>query len=390
MVTVRCFPEEPSDPSPAVTVFGSFREAEPAWRRFEADGLHYAFQTYDWLVQWHLDIGKRKGLAPCLVSVEDMRAGRLLFLPLAIERRLGARCLVWLGGRQSDYHAPLLGAGHAALQRSIDFTALWRHILARLPRIDVVHLQKQPPDIVGAPNPFLALGAAPSGVSAHATRLLPDWPEYYSSKRSARTRGSDRRKLRRLHDRGAVRFRVTADPGAIEDTLGRLAEFKGQQARRAGGSDLFREAGCRDFYGALAAGSHQHLRVLLSTLELDGRIIAAHWGLLAGRRFHWLVPAYDEAEAAHSPGLYLMRLLMEWCCANGIEVFDFGLGDERYKTGWSDCDQPLYDYLEWMSWRGAGQAGAVLIHRRLRGLLRRLPLLADAKRAIQRAAARVR
>lgn len=363
-----------------ISLFHTFDEARPIWRAFEADGIGYAFQTYDWQSHWFAHLGKRAGLLPCLVAIEDCRAGRLMFLPLAIRRHLGSRCLAWLGGRHADYHAPLLGAGY----QGIDVAALWPRLLARLPEVDVVHLEKQPADILGIPNPFLALGARPCGVSAYAARLAPSWEAYYGARRGAKTRATDRRKLRRLQDLGTLTFRPMVEPAEIDPVMRRLADLKLRQLSRVGGRDLFGSPGCLDFYSALAAGVHERLRVMVSTLELDGAVIAAHWGVVAERRFYWLIPVYDDTWRAHSPGLHLMHALMEWCCANGLETFDFGLGDEDYKTSWCDTVTPLHDTLVLGGWRGGGYVGEVLLRRQAREAVRRLPLLAEVKKALRR------
>lgn len=366
-----------------ISLFHSFADAMSAWRDFEQDGICYAFQCYDWMSSWYDLVGSRHGILPCLTAIDDERRGRLLFLPLGLRPVVGGLCLEWLGGRQADYHAPLLGAAAA---EGVDLAALWPRLLARIPQADAVHLCRQPPDILGRPNPCLALEGTAAGLTGYATRLAPGWREYYAAKRSTKTRATDRRKLRRLEQEGRLVFRPEVASQDIAPALQRLAELKLRHMARIGGRDPFGQPGCREFYARLAAQPPPGLRVMVSTLELDGTIIAAHWGVAANRRFFWLVPVYDEAWRAHSPGLHLMHFLMEWCCDNGIETFDFGLGDEDYKTSWSDMLLPLHEHLARRTWRGAAYVGEVLLRRRARRALRRLPLLAEVKKTLRRRA----
>lgn len=367
-----------------ISVYRDFEQARSVWRRYEADGLHYAFQTCDWLSCWYARVGAPAGLEPCLVAVEDIRVGRLMFLPLAVRRTLGGRCLVWLGGRHADYHGPLLGAGYVRLAGALDLTRLWPRILLRLPPIDVIHFEKQPSEIQGYANPFLELDATAAGVAAHAARLGPLWEAYYSARRGARTRATDRRKLRRLQEQGRLALRLDVPPGEVGAVMPRLIELKLRQLGRVGGKDPFGGPGSRAFYEALAMGTHEHLRVMVSTLELDDVVIAAHWGVIAGRRFYWLLPVYDESWRAYSPGLHLMQGLMEWCCGHGIDVFDFTLGDEDYKASWCDVVMPLHDQLSLVGWRGLGAVAAVRLHDLGRLTLRRVPLLARLKKQLRR------
>ena len=368
----------------AITVYHRCADARPIWRRFEADGLHYAFQTCDWLTAWQTHVGEPAGLLPCLVAVEDHRGGRVMFLPLAVRHSLGGRCLEWLGGRHADYHAPLLGSGFVRMGGVIDLATLWPRILAHLPPVDVLHFEKQPAEILGFRNPFLDLGATPAGVSAHAARLGPVWDDYYAAHRGTRTRATDRRKLRRLQDQGQVVLRLDVPPDEVAAVMPRLIDLKRRQLGRVGGKDPFSGPGSRAFYDAMAAGGQEHPRVMVSTLELDGKVIAAHWGMVAGRRFYWLLPVYDDAWRAFSPGLHLMQALMEWCCGNGIEVFDFTLGDEDYKASWCDRVTPLYEQLSLIGWRGLGPVGLGRLHELGRAMLRQVPVLARLKRQLRR------
>jgi CelD/BcsL family acetyltransferase involved in cellulose biosynthesis len=83
----------------------------------------------------------------------------------------------------------------------------------------------------------------------------------------------------------------------------------------------------------------------VSALLLDDRILASHWGYILGRRFYYLLPGYEAGEwARYGPGNILNECLLQWCFSNGIETFDFGIGDETYKSYWCDQDINLFDF----------------------------------------------
>lgn len=366
----------------SIAVFHDFDAAAPAWRRFEEDGVHYPFQSYDWLRHWFDQIGAPAKVAPCLVAIEGTRGGRQMFLPLGIERRLGARCLVWLGGRTSDYHGPILGAGY--LKRPMPLASLWAEARRRLPAFDALHLEKQPAMILGHANPF-AEGGAANQHQAYATRLGGSWDAYYAAKCGANTRAIDRKKLRRLERQGDVTFRMVPPEEAERTTLW-LAEAKSAQLGRIGASDPFATNAGRAFYPAMAAATHRRLRVRVFALELDGRILAAQWGIETDDRFYGLIRAYDEAFAGFSPGRLLQYRVMAWLCGRGVAVYDFGRGDEPYKRDWCDEILELRDRLECTRPRGAVYVAGVATRARLRRLASRVPMLGAAKTLLRRRA----
>lgn len=385
----------PTDPADAaacvIQVFDSFAAARNTWNQFEQDTLCYAFQTLDWLEAWHAHIGQRDGVRPVLVAVFDADGRRLLFLPLALETRFGARVLCWLGGRASDYQGPLLGAGWLRVGDRVDMKALWRRITRCLPPFDAVHFQKQPEIIAGQPNPFLALGTEGVPDVASAGHLSGSWAEVYRARRSAKSRRTNAKKWRHLTDKGTVTITVDVrDPARIDRVMNALTRMKEDRIRRIGGRPLFSGDHVSAFYGTLARTRPQGVRVLLSAMELDGQVIAAHWGLVHGGRLYSLLPSYAEEHAAVSPGLHLMLSIMEWCCDNDIGVFDFTIGDEGYKDKWSDETLRLVERVRLRRARGLGYVARVRAAHTARRLARRYPGLRRIKPVLRQWTSRLR
>jgi CelD/BcsL family acetyltransferase involved in cellulose biosynthesis len=303
---------------------------------------------------------------------------------------MGARVLGWLGGRASDYHGPLLGADWPRAVTHIDMKALWRQIARRLPRFDVVHFQKQPEIIAGHPNPFLALGAEGTPSMASAGRLIGSWDEAYRERRSAKSRRTISKKWRNLAGQGTVTITVDVrDPARIDRVMAALTRMKEDRIRRIGGRPLFSGDHVAAFYRDLTHARPGAARVLLSAMELDGRVIAAHWGLVHKGRLYSLLPSYDEAHATVSPGLHLMLSIMEWCCDNGVTVFDFTIGDEGYKEKWSDETLRLIERVRLRRARGLGYVARVRAGHAARRLARRMPALRRIKPTLRQWATRL-
>src|SRR6185369_14898373 len=128
---------------------------------------------------------------------------------------------------------------------------------------------------------------------------------------------------------------------------------KSHSYRELGTPDLFAEPGHREFFEYVTRRGVRDGFVHLSGLRVDGQVRATHWGLVYRGRFYCLFPTYARDEAArHSPGNALMRRLFEWCIANGVEVFDFTIGDEPYKYDWCDQRLGMFDSIEATKPRG--------------------------------------
>ncbi|MEJ2721498.1 MAG: GNAT family N-acetyltransferase, partial [bacterium] len=82
-------------------------------------------------------------------------------------------------------------------------------------------------------------------------------------------------------------------------------------------------------------------------LFVDREPVTTHWGMIHQKRFYYYMPSLASARwRRYSPGRLLLCHLFEWCFDNGIEVFDFTIGDEPYKQDWCDEETLLYEYFE--------------------------------------------
>lgn len=361
-----------------IFVFDSFAAAQSAWRALEANGFLYGFQCYDWLSTWYETIGRHQPITVHICEVRDHRGQPLLLLPLAIRKRRGVSCLLWLGGRQADYHGPIVAPSYRETVRSDEFPAFWRLVLGALPAIDVVHFTKQPETIETLPNPFLSLGAVPRDW-AFFTKLEGSWDEYYRRKRNARDRANTRKHFRRLCERGAVEFSVATTPARRQAVTEIMFEQKQQRYFATRSTNILREPGSQEFYRSLALAPSAMDRIHVSALQCGGDIVATHWGMLFRNRWYWLMPSFAGGDwGRYSPGRILLENLLQWCFQNGVAVFDFTIGGERYKLDWCEEQMRLFEYIEPLNAKGrAYQAwhGALTFLRRNRILgpiLRRL------------------
>jgi len=340
----------------SVSVHDSVAAVEHEWRRFEQTADCTPFQTFDWLSAWQRHVGEATGVTPAIVIAR--RGDKILLLiPLGIERRSFARCLVFLGDVLCDYHAPLLAPDFATLVPE-GFPALWDKIVTVLQatpasRQDAIIFDKMPAKIAEQRNPMLALNVTLNPSGAYETPLPADWEAYYASKRSSATRRRDRTKLKRLGELGAVKF-VNPDTSAeLALTFDLLVQQKSKAFARMGVPNLFAPTGHAAFYRELATSPRYRSLVHLSRLDVGNTRAALNLGITFRDCYFHILASYDDGEVSRfGPGAAHLRELLRYAIARGLTRFDFTIGDEPYKRDWCDAEQPLYDYAGAATMRG--------------------------------------
>jgi CelD/BcsL family acetyltransferase involved in cellulose biosynthesis len=363
-----------------LSVHEDLSAVERDWRDFErrADGT--VFQSFDWLATWQRHIGTLTGVRPAIVVGRD-GGGIVFMLPLATRAVGFARELSWLGSDLCDYNAPLLAPGFSERFDVAGFTALWAGIADCLQgnarhHYDVVNLTKMPAMVGGQPNPLLHLGVTVNPSGAYLTHLAGDWETFYAAKRSSTTRRRDRTKRKRLSDFGEVRM---VNPESAVETLSALDLLMAQKAQlfaHMGVGNLFARPGHAEFYRALASEPATRHLVHVSRLDVGATPAAVNLGLTWRDCYYHLLASYDDGELSRfGPGAAHLHDLLHQAIDRGFKVFDFTIGDERYKRDWCDSEIELYDHIAAATWRGALIAMPRLAGQRLKRWIKRTPLL---------------
>ena len=86
------------------------------------------------------------------------------------------------------------------------------------------------------------------------------------------------------------------------------------------------------FYQRLTTVAAETGWLRFTRIDWNGRAIAFHFGFSYRRRFLWYKPSFDLSLARHSPGEVLLRQLLLAAVEEGAHTFDFGLGEEGFKS----------------------------------------------------------
>jgi CelD/BcsL family acetyltransferase involved in cellulose biosynthesis len=66
---------------------------------------------------------------------------------------------------------------------------------------------------------------------------------------------------------------------------------------------------------------------------------------------------------------------MQLAIERGFKIFDFTIGDERYKRDWCDTELKLFDFIAAANWRGTLIAVPMLATQRLKRRIKQTPAL---------------
>ncbi len=359
-----------------IEIFTDMPSIGAAWRSFEHEAECTVFQRYDYLAAWQRNIGNRKGTRPVVVFFRGQAEEMLAILPLAITRSGNCHRLSWLGQDNSDYCGPLLSPGFGSRIDARTFSIVWKEILQSISTtanlsFDIVDLRKMPSCVGKEPNPFSALPILPNPSNAHLTKIWGDWEKFYAEKRSSATRRRDRTKRKRLAEFGNVRMADALNPEEITATFEKLIEQKSAALLSMGVANLFAEPGVRDFYLDLATGDRTSGFTHVSKLMVGDCQASTNLGFEHRGRYYYVLASYDAGEVSRfGPGAAHLRDLMQRAIERGLTEFDFTIGDERYKSEWSDTETLLYDHISARSLRGMPVVALERTNKRLRRLIK--------------------
>ena len=190
--------------------------------------------------------------------------------------------------------------------------ALWRGLLKILPPFDVAVLEKMPAYVGELPNPLVHLVTRPFPGSGHAVALSGSWANF------AANRLPDQRNVKRhrlqLAKMGALKFEIATTREEYKVFLDAMIPQKSRRYIETRGVDGFDRAGARSYFQEFTYRLSSQRLLHLSVLKLDDTIIAAHWGLVVGTRFYYLMPSFEGGRFQRfGAGRLLLEHLLEWC-----------------------------------------------------------------------------
>jgi CelD/BcsL family acetyltransferase involved in cellulose biosynthesis len=360
----------------SVDILSDLGQAEQVWRALE-DQQQFStpYQRFDFLSIWQRQVGEREGLLPFIVIAYDAERRPLLLLPLALKHEHGVRTAAFMGGKHATYNMALWNRDFAASAGGADLDALIAAIRAQS-GADVLALTQQPLRWRDLPNPLALLPNQASANDCPLLTMVPDAPP------TARISNSFRRRLeskeRKLQTLPGYRYGVATSDAEINRLLDAFFRIKPLRMAEQKLPNVFAEPGVEDFIrGAcmaqLAGGSHA---IDVHGLECDDEVIAVYAGVADGHRFSMMFNTYTMSDnSRYSPGLILMRNIVDHYAERGYRALDLGIGSDDYKRLFCKSDEPIFDSFIPLSRRGKFAAAAMSAINSAKRLVKHNPAL---------------
>jgi CelD/BcsL family acetyltransferase involved in cellulose biosynthesis len=327
-----------------VEIFDTMAEAEPHWRALEhTDVLATPYQRYDFLKPWQRHVGSEAGINPFIVV--GFNAGRepLFLLPFG-SRHVGSLVsLEFLGGKHANFNMALWRRDVAATIEAHELRKVLRQLAGRA---DLIKLTSQPLTWGGATNPFALLPNQRAANYGFSGTLVPDFDALLRARTNAETRKKMRKKERTLASFGELRFERATDADDVRRVLDAFFKQKSARMRSVGVPDAFAIPGVRRFIEAAATepADGGNPSIELYALSVDDIIVATLGGIVGGGRFCAMFNSIIHGRfAVESPGEQLILKLVSNCCERGLDTFDLGIGEARYKNLLCGDAEPLFD-----------------------------------------------
>lgn len=367
-----------------VAIFDTMESVEDFWRDLEAgDVLMTPYQRFALQAAWQKHVGARENLQPHIIVGFNADRSPLLVLPLGLRSEAGVRVAHYLGGKHITFNMPLYRRDFAAAAARHDLDDLLVRIKAHRSAADVLAMTRQPMHWRGVRNPMTLL---PHQTAVNHCPLLKLAPGQTPAERLS---NSFRRRLkgkeRKLQALPGYRYSVARDDAEISRALDMFFAIKPQRMAEQKLPYVFEYPGIAQFIRDTchdAAGGRRTIE--LHTLTCDEEVIALYAGVADDERFSMMFNTYTlSANAKFSPGLILMRDIIDHYGDRGVRSLDLGIGSDEYKRMFCKDDEPIVDSYLPLSARGAAAAGVLSSFARIKRLVKQTPALMQAAQALR-------
>lgn len=302
----------------------------PEWRELLAlDPQRHVFATPEWNKAWWEEFKAGKDLFLLIMRAEGGGATTAI-VPLYRKEEEGRKVLRFLGGIDlTDYLGPICSSE----DRELVAEALAGWLVETDVEWDEFDAHNMPVPFGFAE--FLVDRADRAGLDfaleqeeTAAQLPLPGTYEDYLARLDSKNRHELRRKRRRFaRDLPDATVRTTTD----ETLEGDLKLFIEMHRGAEGHKGHFMRPEIATFFERVAHAFMPKGWLRIDFLEVGDRPLASSFAFVLNNRFFLYNSAYESELARLSPGLVLVSELVKQAIEEGLEIFDFMRGPERYK-----------------------------------------------------------
>jgi CelD/BcsL family acetyltransferase involved in cellulose biosynthesis len=357
--------------------------AEPVWRAFEEPGhLSTPYQQFDMLSPWQRLVGSHEGALPFIVIARDAEQRPLALLPLSLRQSHGVRTACFMGGKHATFNMGLWNAEFAAQAVVADLDALVAPLRGR---VDVLSLTQQPKRWNDQQNPFALLPRQRAINGCPLLVMEPGGPPASRISNSFRRRLKSKEK--KLQALAGYRYHLATTDADVIRLLDWFFHVKPMRMAEQKLPNVFAEPGVEQFIRSACLSTRGEGRVIdIHALECDEEVIAIFAGVADGQRFSMMFNTYTLSEhARYSPGLILMRNIIDRYAERGYRSLDLGIGSDDYKRMFCKDDEDIFDSFVPLTSRGKLAAMAMSSLNHGKRLVKQNQMLFDLARRLRQA-----
>jgi len=180
-----------------------------------------------------------------------------------------------------------------------------------------------------------------------------------------RIRNSFRRRLkskeRKLQALPGFRYYLATTDADITRLLDWFFRIKPMRMSEQKLPNVFAEPGVEDFIRCACLTPRGDGRIIdVHALECDDEVIAIFAGVADGHRYSMMFNTYTmSAISRFSPGLILVRNIIDHYAERGYRAIDLGVGTNEYKRLFCKTAEPIFDSFIPLTMRGKLAAAAI-------------------------------
>ncbi len=292
-----------------------------------------------WTINWWENIGKNEYDEIKYLNFIDDNNHKLI-VPLVSRKYLRLKIIEVAGGKVSDYLSPIFHKDFELTNYNLNY--IKKEIFNNFKNSDLIFFRKQKKYNL-IQNPFLLMEKPTKGLHK-AYSVVFD--KFIENKKIKKIYNDNKRQLKRLNNIDKTSFVEASDFDQKKIILKNMILQKENRYKYTNVWNMFEKHYYKDFYFSLIKSNFKFLNTHISAIKVGNNFISTHVGFYDDNTYFYLMPSFDgDNFKLYSGGNILLEHLVKFAQSRNIDVFDFTIGNEKYKQKWSNETNELFDVI---------------------------------------------
>ncbi len=303
------------------------------------------FQTYEWQKKWIENFCNSKQKLFLVLATKGNNQNSKLILPLILKKNFFFNILEFTGYPFSDFNLPI----HDRDFKLEDFHFVLKEIVKKeySENIDAFIFINQIEELNNKKNEFFLLKdfLKFEDKISYKIDISKIQNENILNEVKLKFVRQDIRRIEKKID--IINFEVCETEEKKKKAIEDIIYLKSEQYIRENSWNFLEHKKYQNFLKSFLNSTHVHL----SLLKINNNIAAAHYGFIYNKIYYYIFPVYKNNFKNFSPGNLLLYRIINNQLKN-IGYFDFTVGNEVYKSKWSNYQSNMSDIIKPISFLG--------------------------------------